>query len=127
MNTGGIGQSTPAKEDERLITGRGRSSTTSLRRASSTWPSSGLPTLGRGIVSIDTAAARELPGVTVFLADDLPVWLSPYPPRARIARTLCPPGHAALAVALARAKCATSASRSCVTVPIHTRPPTRPS
>jgi carbon-monoxide dehydrogenase large subunit len=78
-----IGQSPRRKEDERLITGRGR------------FIDDIVPPDGRGglahlmlvrsthararIVRIDAAPARELPGVVVFLAEDLPELTNPLP------------------------------------------------
>src|SRR5947209_12202147 len=81
-----IGQSPRRKEDERLITGRGRFiddiappgclHLTLLRS-----------THARArVVAADVAAARKLPDVTVFLADDLPGLVEPLP-AARADRT----------------------------------------
>jgi carbon-monoxide dehydrogenase large subunit len=86
MTTVGIGQSPRRKEDERLITGRGRF-------IDDVAPP-GLVHLAvvrsiharARIVAIDTAAARALPGVGVFLADDLPGLAEPLP-AARADRT----------------------------------------
>jgi len=67
-----IGQSPRRKEDERLITGRGRfidditpPGVVHLAVVRSTHARA-------RIVAIDAAAARKLPGVAVFLAEDLP-------------------------------------------------------
>jgi carbon-monoxide dehydrogenase large subunit len=86
MNTMGIGQSPRRKEDERLITGRGRfiddiapPGLVHLAVVRSTHARA-------RIVAIDTAAARALPGVGVFLADDLP-GLAELLPAARADRT----------------------------------------
>jgi carbon-monoxide dehydrogenase large subunit len=86
MNTMGIGQSPRRKEDERLITGRGRfiddiapPGLVHLAVVRSTHARA-------RIVAIDTAAARALPGVGVFLADDLPGLAEPLP-AARADRT----------------------------------------
>ena len=86
MTTVGIGQSPRRKEDERLITGRGRfiddiapPGLVHLAVVRSTHARA-------RIVAIDTAAARALPGVGVFLADDLPGLAEPLP-AARADRT----------------------------------------
>jgi len=84
-----IGQSPRRKEDERLITGRGRFIDDivppDLRRRSQA--SLGLAHLAlvrsthahARIVRIDAALARDLPGVAVFLAEDLPELADPLP------------------------------------------------
>jgi carbon-monoxide dehydrogenase large subunit len=81
-----IGQSPRRKEDERLITGRGRfvddiapPGLVHLAVVRSTHARA-------RIVAVDTAVARQLPGVTVFLADDLPGLAEPLP-AARADRT----------------------------------------
>jgi len=86
MTTVGIGQSPRRKEDERLITGRGRfiddiapPGLVHLAVVRSTHARA-------RIVAIDTTAARALPGVGVFLADDLPGLAEPLP-AARADRT----------------------------------------
>ncbi|HZO41318.1 MAG TPA: xanthine dehydrogenase family protein molybdopterin-binding subunit [Methylomirabilota bacterium] len=74
-----IGRSPRRKEDERLITGRGRfiddiapPGLLHLTLVRSTH--------GRArLVAIDATAARALPGVAVFLADDLPELVDPLP------------------------------------------------
>jgi len=67
-----IGQSPRRKEDQRLITGRGRfiddiapSGVVHLALVRSTHARA-------RIVAVDATAARTLPDVSVFLADDLP-------------------------------------------------------
>jgi carbon-monoxide dehydrogenase large subunit len=81
-----IGQSPRRKEDERLVTGRGRFIDDIAP------PGVGHLAVVRSthararIVAIDTAAARRLPGVAVFLADDLPGLAEPLP-AARADRT----------------------------------------
>ena len=74
-----IGQSPRRKEDERLITGRGRfiddivpPGLLHLVLVRSTHARARL-------VTVDATAARKLPGVTVFLADDLPGLADPLP------------------------------------------------
>ena len=81
-----IGQSPRRKEDERLVTGRGRfiddiapPGVVHLAVVRSTHARA-------RIVSIDLEAAREIPGVFVFLADDLPGLAEPLP-AARADRT----------------------------------------
>jgi aerobic carbon-monoxide dehydrogenase large subunit len=81
-----IGQSPRRKEDERLITGRGRfiddivpPGLLHLALVRSTHARA-------QIVEIDVAAARRLPGVTILLADDLPELAEPLP-AARADRT----------------------------------------
>jgi aerobic carbon-monoxide dehydrogenase large subunit len=74
-----IGQSPRRKEDERLVTGRGRfiddiapPGVVHLAVVRSTHARARL-------VAIETGAARKLPGVAVFLADDLPGLAEPLP------------------------------------------------
>ena len=74
-----IGRSPRRKEDERLITGRGRfiddiapPGVVHLAVVRSTHARA-------RIVAIDTESARQLPGVVVFLADDLPGLAEPLP------------------------------------------------
>jgi aerobic carbon-monoxide dehydrogenase large subunit len=81
-----IGQSPRRKEDERLITGRGRfiddiapPGCLHLTLVRSTHARA-------RVVAADVAAARKLPDVTVFLADDLPGLVEPLP-AARADRT----------------------------------------
>ena len=81
-----IGQSPRRKEDERLITGRGRfiddiapPGIAHLTVVRSTHARA-------RIVAIDAEAARKLPGVVVFFADDLPGLAEPLP-AARADRT----------------------------------------
>jgi len=81
-----IGQSPRRKEDERLITGRGRfiddvvlPGLLHLVLVRSTHARA-------RIVAIDTAAARALPGVSAFAAGDLPELAEPLP-AARADRT----------------------------------------
>lgn len=81
-----IGQSPRRKEDERLVTGRGRfiddiapPGVVHLALVRSTHARA-------RIVAIDAVAARKLPGVAVFLADDLPGLAEPLP-AARADRT----------------------------------------
>jgi carbon-monoxide dehydrogenase large subunit len=67
-----IGQSPPRREDERLVTGRGRF-IDDIAPAGCLHVAIVRSTHARArIVAIDTAAARALPGVTVFVAGDLP-------------------------------------------------------
>jgi carbon-monoxide dehydrogenase large subunit len=81
-----IGQSPRRKEDERLITGRGRfiddiapPGVAHLTVVRSTHARA-------RIVAIDAEAARKLPGIVVFFADDLPGLAEPLP-AARADRT----------------------------------------
>src|SRR6516164_1639221 len=81
-----IGQSPRRKEDERLVTGHGRfiddiapAGVVHLAVVRS-------PHARARIVAIDTEAARKLPGIAVFLADDLPGLAEPLP-AARADRT----------------------------------------
>ncbi|MGH7333045.1 MAG: xanthine dehydrogenase family protein molybdopterin-binding subunit, partial [Candidatus Rokuibacteriota bacterium] len=84
-----IGQSPRRKEDERLITGRGRfiDDIVPPDRGHPPPVSPGLAHLvlvrsthaHARIVLIDVASARKLPGVTVFLAEDLPELAAPLP------------------------------------------------
>jgi CO/xanthine dehydrogenase Mo-binding subunit len=81
-----IGQSPRRKEDERLVTGRGRfiddiapPGVVHLAVVRSTHAHA-------RIVAVDAAQARRLPGVAVFLADDLPGLAEPLP-AARADRT----------------------------------------
>jgi aerobic carbon-monoxide dehydrogenase large subunit len=81
-----IGQSPRRKEDERLVTGRGRfiddiapPGVLHLAVVRSTHARA-------RIVGVDAAQARRLPGVAVFLADDLPGLAEPLP-AARADRT----------------------------------------
>jgi len=81
-----IGQSPRRKEDERLLTGRGRfiddiapPGLVHLAVVRSTHARA-------RIIAVDARAARELPGVAVFLADDLPELAEPLP-AARADRT----------------------------------------
>ena len=81
-----IGQSPRRKEDERLVTGHGRfiddiapAGVVHLALVRS-------PHARARIVAIDTEAARKLPGIAVFLADDLPGLAEPLP-AARADRT----------------------------------------
>ena len=83
-----IGQSPRRKEDARLVTGRGRfidnivlPGLVHLAFVRSTHARA-------RIVAIDAAAARKLPGVTVFTASDLPETAEPLP-AARADRTNC--------------------------------------
>lgn len=74
-----IGQSPPRREDERLVTGRGRF-VDDIAPAGALHVAIVRATHARArIVSIDTAAARALPGVSVFVADDLPELETPLP------------------------------------------------
>jgi aerobic carbon-monoxide dehydrogenase large subunit len=81
-----IGQSPRRKEDERLVTGRGRfiddiapPGVLHLAVVRSTHARA-------RIVAVDAAQARRLPGIAVFLADDLPGLAEPLP-AARADRT----------------------------------------
>src|SRR5213083_2021663 len=74
-----IGQSPRRKEDERLVTGRGRfiddvvvPRLLHLVLVRSTHARA-------GVVAVDVQAARALPDVAVFLADDLPELADPLP------------------------------------------------
>jgi carbon-monoxide dehydrogenase large subunit len=74
-----IGQSPPRREDERLVTGRGRF-VDDIAPAGALHVAIVRSTHARArIVGIDAAAARALPGVSVFLADDLPELEAPLP------------------------------------------------
>src|SRR5262245_59170079 len=76
-----IGQSPRRKEDERLLTGRGRFIDDIVP------PAMGVAHLAlvrsthahARIVGIDAASARKLAGVTVFVAEDLPELAEPLP------------------------------------------------
>jgi carbon-monoxide dehydrogenase large subunit len=83
-----IGQSPRRKEDERLLTGRGRfiddialPSLLHLALVRSTHARA-------RIVAIDTTAARRLPGVSLFLAGDLPELDDPLPAQPAYALNL---------------------------------------
>ena len=67
-----IGQSPPRREDERLVTGRGRF-IDDIAPAGCLHVVMVRSTHARArIVAIDTGTARSLPGVSVFVAGDLP-------------------------------------------------------
>ena len=74
-----IGQSPPRKEDERLVTGRGRF-IDDIAPAGALHVAIVRSTHARArIVAIDTADARSRPGVSVFVAGDLPELDAPLP------------------------------------------------
>ncbi|HJZ70670.1 MAG TPA: hypothetical protein VKE51_02965, partial [Vicinamibacterales bacterium] len=67
-----IGQSPRRREDERLVTGRGRF-VDDIAPASCLHVAIVRSTHARArIVAVDTSAARALPGVSVYVAGDLP-------------------------------------------------------
>ena len=74
-----IGQSPLRREDERLVTGRGRF-TDDIAPAGALHVAIVRSTHARArLVSVDAAAARALPGVSVFLPEDLPELHAPLP------------------------------------------------
>ena len=81
-----IGQSPRRKEDERLVTGRGRFIDDIAPAGVGHVAFVRSPHARARIASIDASAARTLPGVYVFLAQDLPGLGEPLP-AARADRT----------------------------------------
>src|SRR5437870_12325479 len=81
-----IGQSPRRKEDERLITGRGRFIDDIVRPGSLHLALVRSTHARARLLAIDVTGARQVPGVAVFLADDLPGPAEPLP-AARADRT----------------------------------------
>src|SRR5262249_60391347 len=74
-----IGQSRRCREDERLVTGRGRF-IDDIAPAGCLHVAIVRSTHARArIVTVDTSAARALPGVSVYVAGDLPELEQPLP------------------------------------------------